>query len=171
MKKYLIKNQTGFTLIEVVLVLAIGGLIFLLAFLAFRQVSINRRDTQRRNDAGRIVAELQNYTANGGSYNSFRSESLFRISSPDSSPADACGTDTDPFIASFTRVYLCKDGQFRSPAGTNYVVVGITGIDSSTVMPTVDNSIFFINIDCNNSSGKASIRIKLEKGTAVCRDI
>ncbi|MBP9738093.1 prepilin-type N-terminal cleavage/methylation domain-containing protein, partial [Candidatus Saccharibacteria bacterium] len=40
-------NKKGFTLIEVVLVLAIGGLIFLLAFIAFQQVSANRRDTQR----------------------------------------------------------------------------------------------------------------------------
>lgn len=47
-------NKKGFTLIEVVLVLAIGGLIFLLAFLAFQQVSRNRRDTQRRSDAARM---------------------------------------------------------------------------------------------------------------------
>lgn len=48
-------NQKGFTLIEVVLVLAIGGLIFLLAFLAFQQVSRNRRDTQRRSDVARAA--------------------------------------------------------------------------------------------------------------------
>lgn len=55
------RNQKGFTLIEVVLVLAIGGLIFLLAFIAFQQVSTNRRDTQRRNDLNRTVAEVQNW--------------------------------------------------------------------------------------------------------------
>ena len=58
-------NRGGFTLIEVVLVLAIGGLIFLLAFIAFQQVSANRRDTQRRNDAGRVLAELQNASGDG----------------------------------------------------------------------------------------------------------
>lgn len=56
-------NKKGFTLIEVVLVLAIGGLIFLLAFIAYQQVSRNRRDTQRRNDAGRILAQIE--TADG----------------------------------------------------------------------------------------------------------
>src|SRR5437868_5979254 len=60
-------NKKGFTLIEVVLVLAIGGLIFLLAFLAFRQASINRRDTQRRSDAARIVSEVQNYSGDNNS--------------------------------------------------------------------------------------------------------
>ncbi len=54
-------KSRGFTLIEVVLVLAIGGLIFLLAFLAFRQVSTNRRDTQRRSDVRRMLAEAQNF--------------------------------------------------------------------------------------------------------------
>lgn len=55
------KDNTGFTLIEVVLVLAIGGLIFLLAFLAFRQTSINRRDTQRRSDVRRLLAEAESF--------------------------------------------------------------------------------------------------------------
>ncbi len=58
------RNQNGFTLIEVVLVLAIGGLIFLLAFLAFQQVSVNRRDTQRRADLKRVQADLENFKAN-----------------------------------------------------------------------------------------------------------
>jgi prepilin-type N-terminal cleavage/methylation domain-containing protein len=56
-------NKKGFTLIEVVLVLAIGGLIFLLAFLAFRNASVNRRDTQRRSDAGRFISEGANYSS------------------------------------------------------------------------------------------------------------
>lgn len=58
------KPNQGFTLIEVVLVLAVGGLIFLLAFLAFQQVSKNRRDTQRRSDARRMIGYLEEYAAN-----------------------------------------------------------------------------------------------------------
>lgn len=58
------KPQTGFTLIEVVLVLAIGGLIFLLAFLAFEQVGRNRRDSQRRQDARRILALAEEWATN-----------------------------------------------------------------------------------------------------------
>lgn len=58
------KNEKGFTIIEVVLVLAIAGLIFLIVFLALPQLQRSRRDTQRRNDVGRILAELENYASN-----------------------------------------------------------------------------------------------------------
>ena len=40
-------NQGGFTIIEVVLVLAIAGLIFLIVFLALPQLQQSRRDTQK----------------------------------------------------------------------------------------------------------------------------
>jgi len=58
------KNQKGFTIIEVVLVLAIAGLIFLIVFLALPQLQRSRRDTQRKNDAGRLLAALENYAGN-----------------------------------------------------------------------------------------------------------
>jgi prepilin-type N-terminal cleavage/methylation domain-containing protein len=60
-----LKSQNkGFTIIEVVLVLAIAGLIFLIVFLALPQLQRSRRDTQRRNDVGRILAELENFASN-----------------------------------------------------------------------------------------------------------
>lgn len=63
------KRQQGFTIIEVVLVLAIAGLIFLIVFLALPQLQESRRDTQRRNDAGRILSALESYaSSNDGDY-------------------------------------------------------------------------------------------------------
>ena len=48
------KNQNltkkGFTIIEVVLVLAIAGLIFLMVFLALPALQRSQRDTQRKQD-------------------------------------------------------------------------------------------------------------------------
>ncbi len=64
MKTKLNKSEKGFTIIEVVLVLAIAGLIFLIVFLALPQLQRSRRDTQRRNDVGRVLAELENYASN-----------------------------------------------------------------------------------------------------------
>lgn len=58
-------NKRGFTLIEVVLVLAIAGLLFLLAFIAYRQVSANRRDTKRRTSVAQVLAEVQNASGDG----------------------------------------------------------------------------------------------------------
>lgn len=63
------KQEKGFTIIEVVLVLAIAGLIFLIVFLALPQLQRSRRDTQRRNDAGRMLASLESYAGNNnGNY-------------------------------------------------------------------------------------------------------
>lgn len=59
-----LKRERGFTIIEVVLVLAIAALIFLIVFLAVPALQRNQRDTQRRSDVGRLVAQTQNYQSN-----------------------------------------------------------------------------------------------------------
>jgi|AntRauTorcE11897_2_1112592.scaffolds.fasta_scaffold00034_85 prepilin-type N-terminal cleavage/methylation domain-containing protein len=64
MKLPTLKNKDGFTIIEVVLVLAIAGLIFLIVFLALPALQRNQRDTQRRNDVGRALTAVTNYSAN-----------------------------------------------------------------------------------------------------------
>ena len=63
MQKTVSKTQ-GFTLIEVVLVLAIAGLIFLIVFLALPALQRTQRDTARKNDTSRFVSQLSNYQSN-----------------------------------------------------------------------------------------------------------
>jgi type II secretory pathway pseudopilin PulG len=58
------KSLTGFTIIEVVLVLAIAGLIFLIVFLAVPTLQRSRRDTQRRADAARLGALIEQAGSN-----------------------------------------------------------------------------------------------------------
>ena len=62
MKKH--KLYKGFTIIEVVLVLAIAGLIFLMVFLALPALQRSQRDTQRKSDIARLKAAYQQYKAN-----------------------------------------------------------------------------------------------------------
>ena len=52
------KLNKGFTIIEVVLVLAIAGLIFLAVFLALPALQRNQRDTQRKNDMSRLIINI-----------------------------------------------------------------------------------------------------------------
>ena len=59
-----IRKQQGFTIIEVVLVLAIAGLIFLMVFIALPTLQRNQRDTQRRDDLSRFKAQINQYQAN-----------------------------------------------------------------------------------------------------------
>lgn len=67
MKK--LKLNSGFTIIEVVLVLAIAGLIFLMVFLALPTLQRSQRDTQRKQIISKIVAILEeSRTNNKGNY-------------------------------------------------------------------------------------------------------
>ena len=64
MTKSSIKSKSGFTIIEVVLVLAIAGLIFLMVFLALPALQRSQRDTQRSRDVDRLQTALHNYQTN-----------------------------------------------------------------------------------------------------------
>ena len=66
MAKNNIKSKKGFTIIEVVLVLAIAGLIFLMVFVALPALQRNQRDTQRRDDYGMLSSAITNYSASNG---------------------------------------------------------------------------------------------------------
>jgi prepilin-type N-terminal cleavage/methylation domain-containing protein len=64
MSKYQTKRQEGFTIIEVLIVLAIAGLIMLVVFLAVPNLQRNQRNTSRRADAARIATAASNFVAN-----------------------------------------------------------------------------------------------------------
>ncbi len=61
-------TKQGFTIIEVVLVLAIAGLIFLMVFVAFPALQRNQRDTQRRQDYADLGAAVITSSANNNSH-------------------------------------------------------------------------------------------------------
>lgn len=56
-------SSNGFTIIEVALVLAIAGLIFLVVFLALPALQNSQKDTALRQDVGRIASALQSIQA------------------------------------------------------------------------------------------------------------
>jgi prepilin-type N-terminal cleavage/methylation domain-containing protein len=56
--------KKGFTIIEVVLVLAIAGLIFLMVFIALPALQGSQRDTARKNDVSTVAAAVNSYTGN-----------------------------------------------------------------------------------------------------------
>lgn len=58
------KQSKGFTIIEVVLVLAIAALIFLMVFIALPALQANQRDTARKNDASTVAAAVQSFVSN-----------------------------------------------------------------------------------------------------------
>jgi prepilin-type N-terminal cleavage/methylation domain-containing protein len=66
MLKQLKKNNSkGFTIIEVMIVLAIAALILLIVFLAVPALQRSSRNTQRKNDVGRIGSAATTIVSNG----------------------------------------------------------------------------------------------------------
>lgn len=57
-------ERGGFTIIEVVLVLAIAGLIFLMVFIALPALQRSQRDTQRRQNMTALAEAVTNYQGN-----------------------------------------------------------------------------------------------------------
>ena len=99
-------QKPAFTIIEVVLVLAIAGLIFLMVFIALPALQRNQRDTQRKNDIGRVLTALQSYQSNN------------RGSIPTS------------WESQLTTPYLRLDGDtFTDPSGINYRLTSRTVAD------------------------------------------
>lgn len=94
-------NEKGFTIIEVVLVLAIAALIFLMVFIALPTLQRNQRDAQRRQDVSRVLSQISSFQSNNRG----------------AVPTGAQMTDTG--ATGFTARYL--DGtNFVDPRGTTY---------------------------------------------------
>ena len=95
------QKEKGFTIIEVVLVLAIAALIFLMVFIALPALQRSQRDTQRKSDLARILTEISNYSSNN------RGDVPTSLVTPVGTPAE-----------SFVQRYL--GGTSATVAGTDY---------------------------------------------------
>jgi prepilin-type N-terminal cleavage/methylation domain-containing protein len=60
------KGQEGFTIIEVLIVLAIAGLIMVVVFLAIPSLQRAQRNNSRKTDANNSISALNDYTSNNG---------------------------------------------------------------------------------------------------------
>lgn len=166
-------KQKGFTLIEVVLVLAIGGLIFLLAFLAFQQVSRNRRNTERRSSLSLVAAEVNNHYTDSTSY---------PLNFTTSFTSGETGSGDNVSMAGFVNDYL-KGSEFKGPRGTSYLWVGHNIVsDFTAVLPYVNAGFevmgYAVGYRCSGSSvvsdttttGSIVVLVGLE-GSIACRDV
>jgi prepilin-type N-terminal cleavage/methylation domain-containing protein len=130
MKSKLPKQTSGFTIIEVVLVLAIAGLIFLIVFLAVPALQRSQRDTQRRSDVGRTIAQLQSYASNrNGTYPNTAAE-----------------------VTNFVSRYMTSNGSsFNDPStGSTYAFTRQTALTS---LPSkVGDMYYYTNATCTNGA-------------------
>ena len=136
MTKENIKSKKGFTIIEVVLVLAIAGLIFLMVFVALPALQRSQRDTQRRDDMARFLSQLSQYQANNNGQ----------------VPAALANYNT------FIKQYLLAGGDtFQDPStGAAYLVASVTNCTSASCDSTTSNTAYTAVVDASNTtkSGK-----------------
>jgi prepilin-type N-terminal cleavage/methylation domain-containing protein len=160
-------NQTkrtprgGFTIIEVVLVLAIAGLIFLMVFIALPALQRSQRDTQRRDDIARLGTAITQYQTNNNG----------RL------PATK---DND---TTFVTNYLTRNGDsFNDPLSDNSYQVNFKDFDANGgATNSYDNGTYIINVykkaACNGeaitsskNSRNYAIFYNLEGSGVYCED-
>jgi prepilin-type N-terminal cleavage/methylation domain-containing protein len=154
----------GFTIIEVVLVLAIAGLIFLIVFLALPALQRSQRDTQRKNDLSRFMSQLTQYQSN--------------------KQGALPGTTATAWNTNFVNVYLTNNGQtFNDPStGGTYALAVTSTVPGAGTAPTFANNPGSMNVYigavCNtaNASGVAAgssrdvaVLVALEQGGFLCQ--
>ena len=179
-------NKRGFTIIEVVLVLAIAGLIFLMVFVALPALQRSQRNTQRREDLSRIMTALNDYSSNNSGkipsehaasrdYDKEREEAIKFIKRyVDESCEAKPRTDNE-------RIYFDGCGEaFTDPDGTIYAwqIQGSTG-DASAPYPSQDHVFHYYSkakcgetegITVNASSRNYAVVMILEGGSYACMD-
>ena len=156
-----VPNKTkGFTIIEVVLVLAIAGLIFLVVFLALPALQRGQRDTQRKQDLGKVMSQVTAYQSN----------------SQGSLPTDWDGT--------FKSGYLTvNSAAFADPSnGSTYTIASrnsTTGANVPTLIPAgsiwVYQGVTCANVSAGTGTISASSRtfaaiIYQEQGNYTCQN-
>jgi type IV pilus assembly protein PilA len=139
------KDQKGFTIIEVLIVLAIAGLILLIVFLAVPALQRNSRDTSRRNDISRVLGAAQEVlNNNGGAISSLTHASIVAAvgnmgyyTSTATMPAVSAGTatatntDTLDTFTLWTGAVCNTSGQATSTGATSRQVAVTYKIESS----------------------------------------
>lgn len=149
MKEY---KQRGFTIIEVVLVLAIAGLIFLMVFIALPTLQANQRDGQRRDDLARFKAQITQFSTNNKG----------------SVPATGCTTGASPVqVIDFVTNYMKT---FNDPTSGN-------AYGCATTTPAVGQYYYVVGQKCNGEamtsnpgSRNYAVQMKLEGSGTLCMD-
>lgn len=127
MNKLWQKREEGFTLIEVVIVLAIAAMILIAVFIAVSGANKARRDSQRQGDASRFLAAIeQNASQNSGTY---------------------------PTVAVFNAAgYAATVYSGKDPDGATYTLTAVATTYGAT--STVQDTMFYApGNDCSNTSG------------------
>lgn len=111
-------NRKGFTIIEVSLVLAIAGMIFMMAFLVLPGLWASERDAERRDDMIKFINNLKSFQTNNNRGALPENGTLPSGSSVVSVTWPIVGNTSATSWAGFYRDFLGEN--FTDPRGDNY---------------------------------------------------
>lgn len=176
-------TRSGFTIIEVVLVLAIAGLIFLMVFIALPALQRSQRDTQRRNDIGKITSQILQYQTNNngrlpkdGSVDSKEPNGDDQIPLSQYSTNDAAAS----FIVNYMNGATATYNEFTDPSGWAYGlnICAFGGANCKQTLKFEDHIIELVRgANCDGeevvkseNSRDYAVRYKLEGASTYCTD-
>lgn len=150
------QTNKGFTIIEVVLVLAIAGLIFLMVFIALPALQRNQRDSARKSEAGTVASAITSYQSNNRGQVPTADVNFAKY-------VDGTATSTGITLASGTTLTRVTPQSLP--------VAGTAGTGTAITAATKDNMVFVIGAKCdvNNrvfrgTARQAAVIIQLESG-------
>lgn len=148
-----LQTKKGFTIIEVVLVLAIAGLIFLMVFIALPALQKGQRDNQRRQDVGTIVSQLNSYATNN---------------------RGALPANTDAAFTTFMSSYAAD---LRDPKTGDAYTRALVSVTGSATLPEGQIQ-YKRNAQCDGENAtatgtarQAAVRVRLEGAGHYCQDV
>ncbi len=170
------KKNAGFTLIEITVVMAIIGLIAVLAVGSYRSSQIKARDAQRKNDLNQITKALEVYYNDKGQYpdNSISNEINGCASEATciwtDEWEDENGTIYMVQVPADPRDYL---NYYYYSTGTSYQIYARLENDLDNDVPTSGGNPGNYNISCgdyNCNYGVSSTNISVSEGRSVVAD-
>ena len=159
------QKEKGFTIIEVVLVLAIAALIFLMVFIALPALQRSQRDTQRKNDLSRMMTQLTSYSSNNRG--SIPADLITQTGTPPLSFVQRylAGTSTTDPSSHVTTVKAGAD--YQDPQAGSYTFIAEGAAPPST--PVIGNIYYDTSAICSTdgsiitgSSRQYALRMFLE---------
>ena len=137
------RATSGFTIIEVMIVLAIAGLIMLIVFLAVPALQRSARNTERKHDAGTLAASLSQFIGNhnGQMPNSLRTDPNTPTQADIGNSSNLNSYETSSFIY----YNVSNDVVWGSDAGPDTTGYGVVTSGTPVTTPTTPSIISLTN--------------------------
>lgn len=153
--------QAGFTIIEVMIVLAIAGLIMAIVFLAIPALQKTNRNTQRKNDVSRVGSLMNDFISNNNG--SLPTCLKFAATACPAAAAGATAYNLDLSAEKFSildtaGISGAAGAAGAAPAaGTSVLTVGTCAAATCNgttlpAAPALDRMTVWKNADCNNAN-------------------